>query len=101
MTAGARHGEESLLISQLAGAAALRAGDRLGAGRCAVAFAGLAGFVAGNLDVGFNTLCRLLELDLEVVAKIRAALRAGAAAAAAESENVAEAAKDVLEAREL
>ena len=48
-----------------------------------------------------DALRRLLELDLEVVAKIGAALRAGAAAAAAEPENVAEAAEDVFEAAEL
>ncbi len=61
----------------------------------------VAGFVPRNLDAGLDALGRLLELDLEVVAKIGAALRTGAAPAAAKSENVAEAAEDVLEAGEL
>ena len=73
----------------------------VGARRGAVALAGVAGLVPRNLDVGLDALRRLLELDLEVVAKIGAALRAGASAAAAKAENVAEAAEDVLEAGEL
>src|SRR6185436_511684 len=46
-----------------------------------------------NLDVGLDALRCLLELDFEVVAKISAALRAGATVAAAEPEDVAEAAE--------
>ena len=57
--------------------------------------------MARNLDVGFDALRRLLELDFEVVAQIGAALRSGCGAAAAEPEDVAEAAEDVLEAAEL
>ena len=51
--------------------------------------------------MGLDALGRLLELDFEVVAKVGAALRAGAASAAAEPEDVAEAAEDVFEAAEL
>jgi hypothetical protein len=101
LAAGARDREEPLLVTQLAGAPALRAGRRGSAGSGAVAFAGLAGFVTRDLDMRLDALGRLLEFDFEVVTQIGAALRAGAAAAAAESEDVAEAAEDVFEAREL
>src|SRR5262249_34930828 len=52
-----------------------------------------------DLDRRLDAVGRFLEGDLEVVAQIRAALRA-AAPAAAEAEDVAEAAEDVLEAVE-
>jgi hypothetical protein len=57
--------------------------------------------MAWDLDVGLDALRRLLELDLEVIAKIRSALRSGAPAAAAEPEDVAESPEDVFEAGEL
>jgi hypothetical protein len=61
--------------------------------------AGLARFVARDLNRGFNAAGGFLECDLEVVPQIGAALRAAATAAGTEdiakSEYVAEAGKDV------
>src|SRR5687767_7957861 len=75
LPARARHGKKSLLVPQLAGAAALRTCRRRRSGSGAVAVAGFAGFVPRNLDAGLGALRRLLELDLEVVAQVGAALR--------------------------
>ena len=79
LAASARHGEEALLKADLAGAAAAWAGGRRGAGRRAGSLAGVAGFLARDLDVRLDALGRLLELDLEVVAEVGAALRSAAA----------------------
>jgi hypothetical protein len=100
--AGARDGEEALLISQLAAAVAGRAGARpraLGRPRSA---AGVARLRAGDLDRGLGALRALLERDLEVVAKVGAALGPAAAARAAaeqiaEAENIAKTSEDVAE----
>ena len=99
--ARARDGEEALLVAQLAGAAALRAGLGRRARRGAGARAGLAGLLARDLDRRLGAGRRFLEGDLEVVAQIGAALRAAAPPAAAEdvaeAEHVAEAGEDVGE----
>ena len=62
----------------------------------------LAALVARNLDGRLDTLRRFVEGDLQVIAKIRAALRSAAATLPAEhladTEDVAESAKDVFEA---
>ena len=104
LAAGARDGEEALLVSQLPGAAALRARRRRGAGCGARAAAGLTGLLTRDLDGRFGALRGLLERNLHVVAQVGAALRPAAPAAAAEhvaeAEDVAEAAEDVLEVRE-
>ena len=94
--AGPRDGEESLLVAQLAGALALRAGLGVRAGRGAGALAGLAGLLARDLDRGLGAGGGLLEGDLEVVAQVGAALRPAAPPPAAE--DVAEP-EDVAEAR--
>ena len=82
--ARAGDGEEALLVTQLARPAALPA--RLGpaAGGRAGALAGVAGFLARDLDGRLGAGKRLLEADLEVVAEVGAALRAAAPAASAE-----------------
>src|SRR3954470_11443434 len=102
--AGARHGEKALLEPQLPGAAAVRAHFRRAARRRAGSLAALAGFFARDLDRRLGPGERLLERDLEVVAQIRSALRAAAAAPppehVTEPEEVAEVAEDVLEAGE-
>ena len=102
LAAGARHGEEPLLIAQLTAPLALRARGRLRPFGRAVAAARLALFLPRNLQRHLGALGRFLERDLEVVAQVGAALRAAPAAAAgaedvAETEDVAEAAEDVLE----
>src|SRR5687767_6223949 len=75
LTAGPRDREKALLVAQLTGAAALRAARRRCARSGAVAVAGFTRLVPRNLDVGLDAFRRLLELDLEVVAQIGAALR--------------------------
>src|SRR5688500_640393 len=56
LPARARHGKKSLLVPQLAGAAALRTCRRRRSGSGAVAVAGFAGFVPRNLDAGLGAL---------------------------------------------
>src|SRR5215204_2042098 len=82
--AGARDRQKALLETLLAAAAAGAA--RLGRRSCrrAGARAGLARLFAGNLDRRLGAGVGLFEQDLEVVAQIRAALRAAAATASAE-----------------
>ena len=93
-----RNRKKALLIAQLAGATALRARLGLGARRGSGAFAALARFFARDLDRRLGARRGLLEGDLEVVPKIRAALGTSAASPAA-AEDVAEA-EDVSKARE-
>ena len=104
LPAGPRDGEEALLIAQLAAAVALRACLRLGSRRGAGALARFARFLPRNLNRRLDAFGGFVERDLEVVAQIRAALRAAAAALSAEhladAEDVAEAAEDVFEAGE-
>ena len=64
----------------LAPAAALVAGDRLGAGLRAVAAARLAAAEDRELDLLLGPADRLLERDPEVVAEVRAGRAAGRAA---------------------
>ncbi len=101
---GARHREEALLVAKLAGALALCAGFCLGAGRRTGSLAGLAGLFARNLDRRLCAGGRLLEGDLQIVAKVRAALRPAAppprAEDVAEAERVAEPGEDVGKVRE-
>src|SRR5262249_60932657 len=81
--AGALQGEEALGMPYLAGAAAGRAGLRLGAGLGARAGAGLAGHGGRDADLRGLAAERFLERDLHVVAQIRAALAPAAATPAA------------------
>ena len=80
----ARHREEALLVAQLTRALALGAHFRRAARGRAGAPAGLAGFLARNLDGGFGPGKGLFERNLEVVAQVGSALRPAAAAASAE-----------------
>ena len=101
LAARARHGEEALLVSQLAASMTRRARRRSGPLRRAGALARFAQLGAGNLDRRFGAARRLLEGDLEVVPEVGPALRAAAPARAAEqvaeSEDVSEAAEHVAE----
>jgi hypothetical protein len=76
-------GENGLLYAHLALAVAGIAGFRRRALRRSRAAARLALRQGRNLDLGLRTEYRLLEIDLEVVAQIRAAEHLGAAALAA------------------
>ena len=80
LAAGARDGEEALLIAELPAPVALRAGRRPRARRRAGAVARLALLGAGNLDRRLGAARRFLERDLEVVAQVGAALRTAAPA---------------------
>ena len=104
LSAGARDGEEPLLIPQLTAALALRAGGRLRPFGRARAVARLTLLLPGDLQRHLGALGRFLERDLQVVAQIGTALRAAAAAAlpedVAQPEDVAEAAEDVFESGE-
>ena len=98
-----RHGEEALLISDLSAPLALWARDWRRAGCCAVAFAGLADFLPGNLQRCLGAFRGFFEGDLEIVAEVCTALRTASPSAAegvAEPEDVSEPAEDVLEAGE-
>ncbi len=101
LRARARDREESLLKPDLSLAAALRTRGRRRSGGGAGSVAGLAGFLPRNLNRRLDALGRFLERDLEVVAKIGAALRTAAPAAAAEeiaeAEHVAEDVGEVAE----
>src|SRR4029077_2024819 len=79
--AGALQGEEALRVAHLAGAAAGRAGLRLGAGLGARSRARLAGDGGRDAHLGIFARVGLFERDLHVVAQIRAALAATAAPA--------------------
>src|SRR5688572_17056477 len=106
LPAGAGDGKEALLVAKLAAALALRAGGRLGAGRRAAAFAGLAQLLPWNLDGGLRAFGGFLEGDFKVVSKVGAALWSrppllpACAKHGTEAEDVAEAAQDVFEAGE-
>src|SRR6185295_2031792 len=96
--AGLRDGKRALRNAHLAGAAAGGAGLRLCAGLGAGAAAGDAFGERRDADLGLEAVRRLLEVDLEVVAQVRAAEHGGTAAARA-AENLAEnVAEDVAEA---
>src|SRR4051794_20656624 len=81
-------------MAHFAGAAAGRTGLGLGAGLGAVAGAGFASHRRRDADLRGFSRVRLLERDLHVVAQVRAALAASAAAstpsAAAHSEQIFE-----------
>src|SRR5690348_521122 len=91
--AGLLDGEETLLHAHLAGAAAGRAGGWARALLGAAAVTGLAGRPGWDLDAYRITVHRLLELDFEVIAQVRAAIRLWTATATA-AEDVG---KDVAE----
>src|SRR6185295_388317 len=102
---GPRHGEKTLLGSDLSLALALLACARARSGRRARAAAGLAVLLTRNLDRRLGAARRFLEADLEVVAQVGAALRPAAAAATAaeqiaEPEHVAEDVGEIAELRE-
>src|SRR3982750_2700762 len=71
--------EEALRLPYASGAAAGRAGLRLGAGLGTDARAGLAGHRDRNLDLGGLAAKGFLERDFHVVAQVGAALAAAAA----------------------
>src|SRR6266446_5279019 len=75
LAAGAPHGEETLLVHDLAAAMARRAGGRAGAGLGAFAAAVVAKLGARHLDLGGHAEDGLLELNFEIVADILPALR--------------------------
>ena len=78
--AGARDGEEPLLIAELAAAMALRARRGFRSRPPRQSRARLAGLVAAESGCVVSTpVRRFVEGDLQVVAKIRAALRSAAA----------------------
>src|SRR6267378_3897916 len=81
---GARtgHREEALREAHLALTAAGGAGLRVAARLDTRAAAGLAGLEPRHLELGLDSLGRLLEGDLEIVAKVVAPPRAGARAPA-------------------
>src|SRR5215204_5206671 len=99
MAAGLGDREEALLVADLADAAALRTRFRSGSARGARSLAGRARLLARDADLRLGALGRGLEGDLEVVAQIGAAARAGPAAAEGvpKAEDVAEPAEDVAE----
>ena len=94
LTAGAPHGEETLLVYDFAAPMASRARGGAGAGLGGFAAAMLARLGARHLDLGGHAENRLFELNLEIVADILAALRPGAPPRAARrAEQIAEAEK--------
>ena len=100
--AGPGDREEPLLVAQLTAPLAGRAlgppRSRLGA----TPVAGLAGLEPRDLEPGLEALCRLLERDLEVVAKVVARPRAAAAPPApAAEEALEEIAEEVLDPAEV
>ena len=80
--AGARDGEEALLIAHLPASAASGAVDGRLAGRDAAALALVALFQAAHLHLLGDAEDRFLELQRQIFAQIGAALRARATAAA-------------------
>src|SRR5438552_13967969 len=89
--AGARDGEETLLIAQLPTATAGLASLNAGAFFRACAVASLAVFLARQLDLGSHSRGGFLERERHVVAQVRAALCAATpATAAAPSEQILE-----------
>jgi hypothetical protein len=101
---GQGNGEETLLVTDLPAAPALRAGCRRGPRRRAAAVTGCAFLLPRDLDRRLGALGRFFERDLQVVPQVGAALRAAAPSAAAENvaeaKQVAEVAEDVFEAGE-
>ncbi len=83
--ASARDGEESLLVVKLSPAAAGLAGRHARASLRTGAVAGLAEFQTRQPDFRIHAGCGLLETQLHVIAKIRAALRAITGTAAAKN----------------
>src|SRR5439155_4954451 len=95
-------GEEALLVPDLAAASARRAGEGRAAFLGARAAASRAGLRTRNLDLGLEAEGGFLKGNLQVIAQVRAALRARSPRLPA-AENVAEAeeiAEDVFEIRE-
>src|SRR5262249_42268051 len=92
--AGLRHGQEAVIATHLARAAAHVAGLEAAAGLDAGSGARLAGFQTRDLDLRLEPGRGLLEGDLQLVLEILAARGARAAPAAAAREEVLE---DVLE----
>src|SRR5258705_4494875 len=88
---GSRHGKESLLITDLAGATAVGAVFRLGAVRRSVSLTAFAGFKTRNAKLSSHSVVGIFERNLEVVAQVSAALRGRPAGASPAS------AKDVIE----
>src|SRR5580658_9716984 len=89
--AGARDGEETLLVGELAATAAGLAGDDAGALLRAGAVAGFAIFLARKLDFCGDASGRFFEGKRHVITQIGAALLATAGAAAASTEKILEA----------
>src|SRR5580700_473845 len=79
--ARARDGKETLLIGQLAAAAASLAGDNAGAFFCAGPVASFAVLLAGQLDFSGHASRRLFKREGHVIAQIGPALSAGTAGA--------------------
>src|SRR5712664_1057743 len=93
--ARARDGEESLLIGQLTAASARLAGLNASALFRARAVAGLAIFLARQLDLSGNARGRFFERERHVITQVGAALRP------ASSAPTTTAAKQILEAEEI
>src|SRR5215469_7465323 len=91
--AGARDRKEALLIANLALPVTSPAGHRGFARRSPSSAAGLTGFVAAHRDLGFGPKDRLLEFQVQILAKVCSTLRAGASPATAAAEQIAEAEK--------
>ena len=86
---GARHRKEPLLITNLAGAAASRTRFRLRSGFGSRTFTRFARLETRNPELGGHAFRGFFERDLEVVTKIRAALRRTApCATASTAENI-------------
>src|ERR1035438_8728410 len=98
--AGARYGEESLLITHLPASAAGSAGDGRLARGCAAAFAQVALFQSPHLHLLGNAKYGFLKLESDIFAQIGPALGARTAASLLPAKHVAkseEVAEDVVE----
>ena len=73
LRAGARNGEEALLMSNLASPTATRTGDRFAPMLRPGAVAIAAGFRSGNLDLCFQTSRRFFQRNLQVVSQVGSA----------------------------
>jgi hypothetical protein len=96
---GARDAEETLLVTDLAASRTGPAIDWSLSGRGAVAVTVFAHFVAANVDLRLGSEDRLLEVQIDVLAEIGAALRTAAlsTSAAEHFADVEEVAKDIAE----
>jgi hypothetical protein len=92
---GSGYGKESLLIANLAGAAAVGAIFRLGAGRRPVSFTGLASFKSRNPQLRSHSVVGIFQRNLQVITQIGAALGGGTAGASATP------AEDIVETEEI